>query len=558
LVKKSLEKQLKIYKSLGFESSKSNAIYEFNKILNGFNKFKVKSEKYLGLVAENENVTLRSNYEINDGTTKSSYEFIVKPNTNDWEIIFRDNIYDISNAPKYPNFSWKLRNYRDDYVLMEIHLKAVVSGTSGYRHWLVALKRNNITGKPSLVHELKYRFFNFENHKRLIIEPITGIIKRNTYNEKQLSSRFLSDSNIILSGIRSTQVHYGNFSPATSYKDLSFTCDLPDDLEVIDKFSSANNHEENILDKLNKETTNCTHNVFDLHEYYYRSSLFIKDYLDKTSGYSSLLNSIRNLSFQSEKKKSLSSSKTIDEFSGKTNKEKAKADNDQSLQYKYNKEKKNGKTNVEALLDLLESKGAQRLYYADKKRRASSGSIAVTALTGKKISDDEYIKYEEEIYSLKFIESIEKGITTFDVSNETNHEKEANQKEWIKRTAYENGQLKDKITYKRSIENENTWVQWGPTERYYENGKLRSRLHYKNGKEDGNTSYYNEKGQITTSTNYKNGKRDGLSIKYYENGQIKISKNYKNEKQDGLTTAYYKNGILRYEQNYKNDSQVEK
>ena len=104
--------------------------------------------------------------------------------------------------------------------------------------------------------------------------------------------------------------------------------------------------------------------------------------------------------------------KTIEEKEERRNIPQSSADNDQSLQYKYNKEKKNGKTNVEALLDLLESKGAQRLYYADKKRRASTGSVAVTALTGKKITDEEYMRKEESVYALKFIESIKKGILT--------------------------------------------------------------------------------------------------------------------------------------------------
>ena len=88
-------------------------------------------------------------------------------------------------------------------------------------------------------------------------------------------------------------------------------------------------------------------------------------------------------------------------------------------------------TNTQKLIDLLVSKGADERFVKIQSRRAEMGSIAVGALEGRTVTNDEYIKDEEEIYSLKFIESIEKGITTINGSNETNHEKEAKEEDRV-------------------------------------------------------------------------------------------------------------------------------
>lgn len=88
-------------------------------------------------------------------------------------------------------------------------------------------------------------------------------------------------------------------------------------------------------------------------------------------------------------------------------------------------------TNTQKLIDLLVSKGADERFVKIQSRRAEMGSIAVGALEGRTVTNDEYIKDEEDIYSLKFIESIEKGVTTINGSNETNHEKEAKEEDRV-------------------------------------------------------------------------------------------------------------------------------
>jgi hypothetical protein len=58
------------------------------------------------------------------------------------------------------------------------------------------------------------------------------------------------------------------------------------------------------------------------------------------------------------------------------------------------------------------------------------GAVSVGAFLGKTITVDEYIKSEEDVYAEKFIESINKKITTFN-KNETNHEKEEKMEERV-------------------------------------------------------------------------------------------------------------------------------
>ena len=87
-------------------------------------------------------------------------------------------------------------------------------------------------------------------------------------------------------------------------------------------------------------------------------------------------------------------------------------------------------TNVEKLIQLLLSKGVNEVFAKDIKYRASMGSVSVGALLGKTVTEEEYTKDEENLYAEKFMESINKGITTFS-KNETNHEKEAKEEERV-------------------------------------------------------------------------------------------------------------------------------
>lgn len=87
-------------------------------------------------------------------------------------------------------------------------------------------------------------------------------------------------------------------------------------------------------------------------------------------------------------------------------------------------------TNVEKLIQLLLSKGVNEVFAKDIKYRASMGSVSVGALLGKTVTEEEYTKDEENLYAEKFMESINKGITTFS-KNETNHEKEAKEEDRV-------------------------------------------------------------------------------------------------------------------------------
>jgi hypothetical protein len=88
------------------------------------------------------------------------------------------------------------------------------------------------------------------------------------------------------------------------------------------------------------------------------------------------------------------------------------------------------KTNIQKLIELLVSKGVSPVFANDQKYRADMGAVSVGALLGKTITVDEYIKSEEDVYAEKFIESINKKITTFN-KNETNHEKEEKMEERV-------------------------------------------------------------------------------------------------------------------------------
>ena len=87
-------------------------------------------------------------------------------------------------------------------------------------------------------------------------------------------------------------------------------------------------------------------------------------------------------------------------------------------------------SNIDRLVALLISKGVQEVVARDPKNRASMGSIAVGALTNDTVTPEDYTKNEENLYAEKFIESIEKGITTFK-RNETNHDIQAREEERV-------------------------------------------------------------------------------------------------------------------------------
>ena len=124
---------------------------------------------------------------------------------------------------------------------------------------------------------------------------------------------------------------------------------------------------------------------------------------------------------------------------------------------------------------------------------------------------------------------------------------------------YENGQLKEKRTYKDGAQNglgasyyengrlEKKW-NWkdgklhGLWEGYYENGELRDKTIWKDGKQHGPSEWYRQNGQLRDKKIWKDGKEHGPSENYHENGQLNLKNTYKDGELNGLQRAYHTDG----------------
>jgi len=95
------------------------------------------------------------------------------------------------------------------------------------------------------------------------------------------------------------------------------------------------------------------------------------------------------------------------------------------------------KTNVQKLIELLVSKGVSPVFANSQKYRADMGAESVGALLGKTITVDEYIKSEEDVYAEKFIESINKKITTFNKNKANKNEKKSSNLRRLVRNYYQ-------------------------------------------------------------------------------------------------------------------------
>ena len=97
----------------------------------------------------------------------------------------------------------------------------------------------------------------------------------------------------------------------------------------------------------------------------------------------------------------------------------------------------------------------------------------------------------------------------------------------------------------------------GQYEIYYENGQLKERATYKDGKADGIFETYFENGQLALRGTYKDGKLYGLTELYYENGQLEQRVTYKDGIMDGLQESYEKDGTLITKAFYVNGDRFE-
>ena len=114
---------------------------------------------------------------------------------------------------------------------------------------------------------------------------------------------------------------------------------------------------------------------------------------------------------------------------------------------------------------------------------------------------------------------------------------------------YENGQLKEKRTYKDGAQN-------GLGASYYENGQLMEKITVKD--ESGILVRYRDNGRLWSKVTYKDGKEHGLSESYHENGQLDNKSTYKDGKKNGLSEWYHENGQLANKETYKNGVMIEK
>lgn len=86
---------------------------------------------------------------------------------------------------------------------------------------------------------------------------------------------------------------------------------------------------------------------------------------------------------------------------------------------------------------------------------------------------------------------------------------------------------------------------------------VNAKVHYKVDNQEGIRKTYYENGQLKEEANYKNGKLDGEAKYYYKNGQLKEEANYKNGKLDGEAKTYYINGKIQNISQYSNGTLID-
>ena len=93
----------------------------------------------------------------------------------------------------------------------------------------------------------------------------------------------------------------------------------------------------------------------------------------------------------------------------------------------------------------------------------------------------------------------------------------------------------------------------GVSTEYYENGQLKEKRTYKDGERNGLGASYYENGQLSEKITLKDG--SGTVERYFDNGRLWITATYKDEELNGLNEVYYQNGQLEYQQTYKDGEQ---
>ena len=87
------------------------------------------------------------------------------------------------------------------------------------------------------------------------------------------------------------------------------------------------------------------------------------------------------------------------------------------------------------------------------------------------------------------------------------------EKEGVWEFYHDNGQLREKRTYKIGFEltslyyDESGQLRNGVVESYYQNGQLQEKRTYKDGKKVGVWEYYEQNGELSSKTTYKDSKK---------------------------------------------------
>lgn len=468
-----IENHSKELNETGVKFSNSNFLYEFKQVLNGFEYYEVKS-------IERDNVMLVSNYVSNDG---GKYTLHYSPNSDYWKIDYKKyGSLNIQKKSYYDLFGWTLlKKDNNPFILMKMYVNATFGGTEKYRNWSVDFNYDKSRRYSTLVASIEDLPL-----KSIIIDPVQQILKkqdssRSNYGEVVMNKNGFSNSKVVLNSFSSTKLHYKYFSRFGGW-DRTLRCGRENSL-----FQLHDNHlSTNQLDftELRKLPSQCIHSkpmtirvrpdsstirslndyLPYLEEFYYRSSLFIKDYFDdETSGYSKIISEYNSMrlkkSLISDSNKEINKKKFIellikngvDELQANDPMWRSmygvksvmletgrKISKNEYLKYEESRYAelginsiKNGKlfgvsiksdvskiSNIPRLIELLKSKGLNEYNYMDPKQRANYGKIAVDMLEGKSITTDEYIKNESK-YSLVLIEAINKNRITFNTKKNT-------------------------------------------------------------------------------------------------------------------------------------------
>ncbi|MBK1972238.1 toxin-antitoxin system YwqK family antitoxin [Campylobacter sp. TTU_617] len=122
----------------------------------------------------------------------------------------------------------------------------------------------------------------------------------------------------------------------------------------------------------------------------------------------------------------------------------------------------------------------------------------------------------------------------------------------VQQNKYPSGNLKEEIPY-----NKESRIH-GLKRTFYDNGQLKTEENYKNGKKDGVRKQYSREGQLLEEMNFKDNRGYGNFVRYYNNGNIRAKGKLLNFDEDGMPefegsyNEYYQDGKPALEYNFDN------